>query len=59
MSQSEIRAEIVELINGGMLSVSKIKSFFKQHRPNVNLELVNNEARELVAEAKMVIKRGY
>ena len=59
MSQSEIRAEIVELINAGILNVSKIKWFFKQHKPNADSKIVAKEAKELVAEAKMVIKRGY
>ena len=59
MTSTEIRAEIVELVNGGMLNVSKIKSFFKQYRPDANLTTVAEEAKELVAEVKMVMKRGY
>jgi hypothetical protein len=59
MTSSEIRAEIVELINSGMLNVAKIKSFFKQNRPSANPTVVAEEAKELVAEVKLVIKRGY
>jgi hypothetical protein len=59
MTNREIRAEIVELINGGMLNVPNIVKFFKTHRPAANLTTVKEEAKELVAEAKMVIKRGY
>lgn len=59
MTSSEIRAEITELINGGMLSVPKIVSYFKQHRSDANIERVKEEAKELVAETKQIIKRGY
>jgi hypothetical protein len=59
MNTSQIRAEIVELINSGIINVTKIVSFFRTHRPAANLETVREEAKELVAEAKSVIKRGY
>lgn len=47
------------MINAGTTNVSKITSFFKKHRPEANIETVKEEAKELVAEAKMVMKRGY
>jgi hypothetical protein len=59
MNTSEIRAQIVELINAGMLNVPKIVSYFKNHRETASIETVKREAKELVAEARMVIKRGY
>ena len=59
MTTSQIRAEIVELINRGMLNVPKIVSFFKQHKPTASLDTVKTEAKELVAEARTVYKRGY
>lgn len=59
MTTTEIRAEIVELINRGMLNVPKIVSYFKQYRPVANIEKVKEEAKELVAEARETIKRGY
>ena len=59
MSTTEIRAELVELINSGMLSVPKLVKFFKTHRPIANITTVTEEAKELVTEVKMVIKRGY
>jgi len=59
MNTYQIRAEIVELINGGMLNVPKIVAFFKQHRPDANLATVKAEAKELVAETRSIIKRGY
>jgi len=59
MTTTEIRAEIVELINSGMLNVAKVVSYFRQHRPDASLEKVREEAKELVAEAKATIKRGY
>jgi hypothetical protein len=59
MTSSEIRAEIVELINSGMLNVPNIVRFFKHHRPDANPDTVKVEAKELVAEARMVMKRGY
>jgi len=59
MTTSQIRAEIVEMINAGIINVSKIAAFFKKHRPEANLETVKEEAKELVAEARMIMKRGY
>jgi hypothetical protein len=59
MTTTNIRAEIVELINAGMLNVPKIVTFFRQNHPDSNLEKVKEEAKELVNEAKQIIKRGY
>jgi hypothetical protein len=59
MSITEIRAELVELINSGMLNVPKLVKFFKTNRPSANVVIVTEEAKELVAEVKMVMKRGY
>ena len=59
LSTTQIRAEIVELINGGMLNVPDIIKFFKDFRPGVNPTTVTAEAKELVAEVKAIIKRGY
>ncbi len=59
MKTSDIRAEIVELINAGMVNVSKIKAFFKKYKPEADMKKVTEEAKELVAEVKMVMKRGY
>ncbi len=47
------------MINAGTLSVPKIVSFFKKNRPEANLEVVKEEAKELVQENKMIMKRGY
>ena len=59
MTTSEIRAEIVELINSGMLSVPKIVKYFRQYKPEASLEKVREETKELVAQARETIKRGY
>ena len=59
MTSTEIRAEIVELINGGMLNVPNIVKFFKTYRPTANTVRVKEEAKELVAEVRMIIKRGF
>jgi hypothetical protein len=61
MKSSEIRGIIVEMLNayGTKMTVSKIVSFFKKNHKLVDLDLVKEEAIELVAEYKMVIKRGY
>lgn len=59
LSTTQIRAEIVELINGGMLNVPNIIKFFKTNRPGASLVTVKAEAKELVAEVKAIIKRGY
>jgi hypothetical protein len=59
MTTSEIRAEIVEMISAGYLNVPKIKAYFKKYKPEANMDKVTEEAKELVAEARMIIKRGY
>jgi len=59
MTTTNIRAEIAELINAGMLNVPKIVTFFRQNHPDSNLEKVKVEAKELVNETKQIIKRGY
>jgi hypothetical protein len=59
LSTTQIRAEIVELINGGMLNVPEIVKFLKTHRPGANPTTVKTEAKELVAEVRAMIKRGY
>ena len=56
MTKTQIRAEIIEMINAGMLNVPKIVSFFKKHRPEANIESVKEEAKELVQETRMIIK---
>jgi hypothetical protein len=56
MTRTQIRAEIIEMINAGMLNVPKIVSFFKKHRPEANIESVKEEAKELVQETRMIIK---
>lgn len=52
MTTSEIRAEIIELINGGMSKVSQITSFFKTHRKDVDIKRVKDEASELVKQLR-------
>jgi hypothetical protein len=59
MTTTQIRAEIVEMINAGTLNVPKIVSFFRKNRPEANLEVVKEEAKELVQESKMIMKKGY
>ena len=59
MTTTQIRAQIVEMINSGTLNVPKIVSFFKKNLPEAPLETVKEEAKELVQETKMIIKRGY
>jgi uncharacterized protein (DUF111 family) len=59
MTTTQIRAEIIEMINAGTLNVPKIVSFFKKNRPGADLEVVKEEAKELVQENKMIIKGGY
>jgi len=56
MTRTQIRAEIIEMINAGMLNAPKIVSFFKKHRPEANIESVKEEAKELVQETRMIIK---
>jgi hypothetical protein len=57
MTTTEIRAEIVELINGGMLNVPNIIKFFKDFRPDAKPLTVKMEAKELVAQVRSTIKR--
>jgi hypothetical protein len=57
MTTTEIRAEIVELINGGMLNVPNIIKFFKDFRPDAKPLTVKAEAKELVAQVRSTIKR--
>jgi hypothetical protein len=57
MTTTEIRAEIVELINGGMLNVPNIIKFFKDFRPDAKPLTVKMEAKELVAQLRSTIKR--
>jgi hypothetical protein len=59
MTTTNIRAEIAELINAGMLNVPKIVKYFRENKPEANLETVKVEAKELVNETKQIIKRGY
>lgn len=59
MTRSEIRGEISEMINAGTLNVPKIVKYFNQHRPDADIEKVKEEAKELVAETRLIIKRGY
>jgi len=59
MTASEIRAEIEEMISAGHLNVPKIKAYFKKYKPEANMDKVAEEAKELVAEARMIMKRGY
>jgi hypothetical protein len=42
-----------------MLNVPKIVSYFKTYKPEANLTVVREEAKELVAQARQTIKRGY
>jgi hypothetical protein len=59
MTNSEIRAEVVEMINAGKMKVSEIVKYFKTYKPTANIDEVKEEAKELIAEAKLTIKRGY
>ena len=61
MKSSEIRSIIVEMLNayGTKMTVGKITSFFKKNHKSADLDVVKDEATELVAEYKMIIKRGY
>jgi hypothetical protein len=56
MTRTQIRAEIIEMINAGTLNVPKIVSYFKKHRTEADIELVKEEAKELVHETRMIIK---
>jgi hypothetical protein len=59
MTTTQIRAQIVEMVNAGILSVPKIVSFFKKNHPEAPIETVKEEAKELVQETRMIMKRGY
>jgi hypothetical protein len=59
MTTTQIRAQIVEMVNAGILNVPKIVSFFKKNHPEANLKTVKEEAKELVQETRMIMKRGY
>ncbi len=59
MTTSEIRAEIAELINSGMMKLPRIVSYFKTYRPDANISNVKEEAKELLAQVRETIKRGY
>ena len=57
LSTTQIRAEIVELINAGTLNVPNIIKFFKDFRPDAKPLTVKAEAKELVAQVRSTIKR--
>jgi hypothetical protein len=59
MTNSEIRAEVVEMISAGKMKVSEIVSYFKKYQPTADINEVKEEAKELIAEAKETIRRGY
>ena len=59
MTTSQIRAEIVEMISAGHLNSAKITAYFKKYKKEADIKIVAEEAKELIAEAKIVIKRGY
>jgi hypothetical protein len=59
MTTTQIRAQIVEMVNAGILNVPKIVSFFKKNHPEANPDTVKEEAKELVQETRMIMKRGY
>ncbi len=59
MTTTEIRAELTELINGGILNVPKIVAFFKTYRPDADITIVKREAKDLVSEVRSILKRGY
>jgi hypothetical protein len=58
MTYREIRAEIVELINGGMLKLPLIVSYFKTHKPSADIKVVKEEAKEILEHARKLSKRG-
>ena len=57
MTTTQIRSEIVEMINAGTLNVPKIVSFFKKNRPEANLEVVKEEAKELMVALQETLKQ--
>lgn len=58
MTNTEIRAEICEMINAGTMKVGPIVSFFRKNRPTADIDEVRAEAKELIKETKEAIK-GY
>lgn len=52
MTTSQIRAEIFEMVNAGIMNVGKITSYFKKNHPQANLETVKEEAKEIIADIK-------
>jgi glycerol-3-phosphate responsive antiterminator len=59
MTSTQIRQEIIELINSGIMDISKIVSYFKQNHKEASIDIIKEEAKDLVNEAKQIIKRGY
>jgi hypothetical protein len=61
MTQLQIRETVSELVNnyGNRTSVAKIKAFFKLNHPTADISVVSQEAKELIAEFRSVVKRGY
>jgi len=59
MTRTQIRAQIVEMVNAGILNVPKIVSFFKKNHPEATPDTVKEEAKELVQETRRIMKRGY
>jgi hypothetical protein len=51
MTNREIRAEIIELINSG-LNVPKIVKYFRQYKPEADIKTVRKEAKELIAQTR-------
>jgi hypothetical protein len=41
------------------MKVSEIVSYFKKYQPTADINEVKEEAKELIAEAKETIRRGY
>jgi hypothetical protein len=59
MTSTQIRQEIIELINSGIMDISKIVSYFKQNHKEASIGIIKEEAKDLVNEAKQIVKRGY
>jgi len=57
MTQTKVRQEIVELINGGLMRQTSIVARIKKMFPGVDIEMVKEETKELVEETKEEIKR--
>jgi hypothetical protein len=47
------------MISAGKMKVSEIVSYFKKYQPTADINEVKEEAKELIAEAKETIRRGY